>query len=73
MAAIDGVNPSACTRNLLKQYENGEVSASQLKKAIVDKYPSYPVKKTWYDPSFVHYHGGIFSNKSKSFLYLKKF
>lgn len=38
MAAIDGGKPTAFTQNLLKQYENGEVSESQLKKAIVDKY-----------------------------------
>lgn len=38
MAAIDGGKPTAFTQNLLKQYENGEVSESQLKKAILDKY-----------------------------------
>lgn len=38
MAAIDGGKPTEFTRNLLKQYENGEVSASDLKKAVVSKY-----------------------------------
>ncbi|WP_033542842.1 antitoxin VbhA family protein [Planococcus sp. CAU13] len=38
MAAIDGGKPTAFTQNLLKQYENGEVSERQLKKAILDKY-----------------------------------
>ena len=38
MAAIDGGKPTAYTQNLLKQYENGELSESQFKKAIVDKY-----------------------------------
>lgn len=38
MAAIDGGEPTVFTQNLLKQYENGEVSESQFKKAIIDKY-----------------------------------
>ncbi len=38
MAAIDGGKPSAFTRNLLNQYEQGQVSSSQLKQAIVEKY-----------------------------------
>lgn len=38
MAAIDGGKPSAFTQNLLNQYENGQVSSSQLKQAIVEKY-----------------------------------
>ncbi|RPJ94337.1 hypothetical protein CW357_15965 [Rummeliibacillus sp. TYF005] len=38
MAAIDGGKPTTFTQTLLNQYENGEVSASQLKKAIIDKY-----------------------------------
>lgn len=38
MAAIDGGKPSAFTKNLLNQYENGQVSSSQLKQAIVEKY-----------------------------------
>jgi ssDNA-binding replication factor A large subunit len=38
MAAIDGGKPTDFTQNMLKQYENGEVSASELKKAIVGKY-----------------------------------
>jgi len=38
MAAIDGGKPIAFTQNLLNQYENGQVSSSQLKQAIVEKY-----------------------------------
>jgi hypothetical protein len=38
MAAIDGGKPSAFTQNLLNQYEQGQVSSSQLKQAIVEKY-----------------------------------
>lgn len=38
MAGIDGGKPSAFTENLLKQYENGQVSPSDLKQAIVEKY-----------------------------------
>ena len=38
IAAIDGGKPSAFTRNLLNQYEQGQVSSSQLKQAIVEKY-----------------------------------
>ncbi|MCP2035490.1 hypothetical protein L1279_002501 [Planomicrobium sp. HSC-17F08] len=38
MAAIDGGKPTAFTQNLLKKYENGEVTESQFKKAIIDKY-----------------------------------
>ena len=38
MAAIDGGKPSAFTQNLLNQYEQGLVSSSQLKQAIVEKY-----------------------------------
>lgn len=38
MAAIDGGKPTAFTQNLLKQYENGEVSENHFKKAIIDKY-----------------------------------
>ena len=38
MAAIDGGKPSAFTKNLLNQYENGQVTSSQLKQAIVEKY-----------------------------------
>ncbi|MFD1928908.1 antitoxin VbhA family protein [Sporosarcina siberiensis] len=38
MAAIDGGKPSAFTKNLLNQYENGQVSSSELKQAIVEKY-----------------------------------
>lgn len=38
MAAIDGGKPSTFTQNLLNQYENGQVSSSQLKQAIIEKY-----------------------------------
>ena len=38
MAAIDGGKPTSYTQNLLKQYENGEISVSQFKQAIVEKY-----------------------------------
>ncbi len=38
MAAIDGGKPSVFTKNLLNQYEEGQVSSSQLKQAIVEKY-----------------------------------
>jgi hypothetical protein len=38
MAAIDGGKPSEFTRNLLNQYEQGQVSSSQLKQAIIEKY-----------------------------------
>ena len=42
MAAIDGGKPSAFTQNLLNQYEQGQVSSSQLKQAIVEKYIRTP-------------------------------
>ncbi len=38
MAAIGGGKPTAFTQNLLDQYENGEVSTSYLKQAIIEKY-----------------------------------
>lgn len=38
MAAIDGGKPTDFTKGLLKQYENGEVSAKHLKQAIIEKY-----------------------------------
>lgn len=38
MASIDGGRPSAFTKELLKQYENGSISSKELKKAIVEKY-----------------------------------
>lgn len=38
MAALDGGKPTAFTKKLLDQYENGQVSASQLKQAILQKY-----------------------------------
>ena len=38
MAAIDGGKPTDFTQSLLKQYENGEVSAKHLKQAIIEKY-----------------------------------
>lgn len=37
-AAIDGGKPSVFTKNLSTQYENGQVSSSQMKQAIVEKY-----------------------------------
>lgn len=36
MAAIDGGKPTDFTQSLLKQYENGEVSAKYLKQAIIE-------------------------------------
>ncbi len=38
MAAIDGGKPTAFTQKLLEQYENGELTESQFKKAIFDRY-----------------------------------
>ena len=38
MAAIDGGKPTDFTKGLLKQHENGEVSAKHLKQAIIEKY-----------------------------------
>lgn len=38
MAALDGGKPTTFTQNLLNQYENGEVSSSQLKQAILKRY-----------------------------------
>lgn len=38
MAAIDGGKPTKFTQHLLNQYENGEVSSSQLKQAILKEY-----------------------------------
>ncbi len=38
MAGIDGGKPSAFTEELLNQYEIGQLSASQLKQAIVEEY-----------------------------------
>lgn len=38
MAAIDGGMPTPYTENLLKQYEDGEITANQIKQAIVEKY-----------------------------------
>lgn len=38
MAALDGGKPTAFTQNLLNQYENGQVSARELKQAILKKY-----------------------------------
>ncbi|MBG9453786.1 hypothetical protein ABE61_06735 [Lysinibacillus sphaericus] len=38
VAALDGGKPSVFTQNLLNQYENGQISSSQLKQAIVEKY-----------------------------------
>lgn len=38
LAAIDGSKPTAYTQNLLEQYETGEITASQIKQAIIEKY-----------------------------------
>lgn len=38
MASIDGGKPSAFTKDLLRQYEMGQLSANQLKQAIVEEY-----------------------------------
>ncbi|GEK35586.1 antitoxin VbhA family protein [Kurthia sibirica] len=38
MAALDGGTPSAFTKNLLTEYENGRVTSDQLKQAILKKY-----------------------------------
>lgn len=38
MAAIDGGKPTDFTQNLLSRYENGEISASYLQQAILEKY-----------------------------------
>ena len=38
MAALNGGNPSTYTKNLLKQYELGQINSGQLKQAIVHKY-----------------------------------
>lgn len=38
MAALDSGKPTAFTQNLLDQYENGQISASQLKQAILQRY-----------------------------------
>ena len=42
MAALDGGKPTAFTQNLLNQYENGQVTSSQLKQAILQKYAKAP-------------------------------
>lgn len=38
MAALDGGKPTSFTQNLLKQYEDGEVTSSELKQEILKKY-----------------------------------
>lgn len=38
MAALDGGKPTTFTQNLLNQYENGQVTSSQLKQAVLKKY-----------------------------------
>lgn len=38
MAALDGGKPTAFTQNLLNQYETGQLTSSQLKQAILQKY-----------------------------------
>lgn len=44
MAAIDGGKPTAFTQNLLEKYEKDEVTASQVKKAIIEKYTKQLIK-----------------------------
>lgn len=38
LAAIDGGKPTAFTQSLLDKYENAEISASQVKQEIIEKY-----------------------------------
>jgi len=38
MAAIDGGKPTAFTRELLKQYENGHLTSQQVKQRILQEY-----------------------------------
>lgn len=38
MAAINGGKPTLYTQNLLEQFENGELTAIQVKQAIIEKY-----------------------------------
>lgn len=38
IAALDGGKPTAFTKKLLTQYENGQVTSSELRQAIIEKY-----------------------------------
>ena len=38
MAALDGGKPTIFTQNLLKKYENGDISSSQLKQTILQQF-----------------------------------
>lgn len=38
MAALNGGQPTVCTQTLLNQYEHGDITSIQLKRAIVEKY-----------------------------------
>ncbi|MCG3088380.1 antitoxin VbhA family protein [Sporosarcina cyprini] len=38
MAAIDGGKPTPFTKDLLDQYEDGKISAADLRKAVLNKY-----------------------------------
>ncbi|MFL9649849.1 antitoxin VbhA family protein [Exiguobacterium chiriqhucha] len=38
MASIDGGKPSPFTQKLLKRYENGEITSTQFKQAIMNRY-----------------------------------
>lgn len=38
IAALNGGQPTAFTQNLLSQYEQGDITSTQLKRAIVEKY-----------------------------------
>lgn len=38
MAALNGAQPTVRTRTLLNQYEHGDITSAQLKRAIVEKY-----------------------------------
>ncbi|WP_223643092.1 antitoxin VbhA family protein [Planococcus sp. 4-30] len=38
LAAINGGKPTVYTQNLLEQYETGEITASQVKQAVIEKY-----------------------------------
>ncbi len=38
MAALNGGQSTLCTQTLLNQYEHGDITSTQLKRAIVEKY-----------------------------------
>lgn len=38
MATLNGGQPTVCTQKLLNQYEHSDITSSQLKRAIVEKY-----------------------------------